>query len=274
MGVDNLWSLVAPKGRKLKLSALEDKVIAIDASMWMYQFARSLKDPETGEPLRGAHIMGFFRRICKLLLLKIKPIFVFDGPPPLLKLETLRRRNDERLMIDRRVKVLAARIVLNAVQSRDKPNQSQTNDDEAFISSSSSSSSSSEPEEIYDLESDPDDQTHFRRNIPAAFRGFVSERRSLDEIHVSHEPLNPPNTTPKPVVLVNDLNLDAFEAMSGRKAYQELGDLQRVLLREGRSWALSQSLSQSESTNFSNVQTHAFLQRAKIADMISSMLLG
>merc|ERR1719502_1498864 len=46
--------------------------------------------------MKGAHLLGFFRRICKLLYLKIKPVFVFDGPPPVLKRQTLRLRAEQR----------------------------------------------------------------------------------------------------------------------------------------------------------------------------------
>merc|ERR550519_2854605 len=40
----------------------------------------------------NAHLLGLYHRICKLLFYKIKPVFVFDGPAPPLKRETLNRR--------------------------------------------------------------------------------------------------------------------------------------------------------------------------------------
>ena len=42
-----------------------------------------------GNVMKGAHILGFFRRICKLLFHGIKPVLVYDGTPPILKQATL-----------------------------------------------------------------------------------------------------------------------------------------------------------------------------------------
>merc|ERR1719319_898552 len=39
----------------------------------------------------NAHLLGLYHRICKLLFYKIKPVFVFDGPAPQLKRETINR---------------------------------------------------------------------------------------------------------------------------------------------------------------------------------------
>jgi DNA excision repair protein ERCC-5 len=47
---------------------------------------------ESGAVLPNAHLLGLFNRICKLLFYRIKPIFVFDGPPPALKRATLAAR--------------------------------------------------------------------------------------------------------------------------------------------------------------------------------------
>jgi hypothetical protein len=49
---------------------------------------QAMKDGE-GNTLAGAHILGFFRRICKLLFWNIKPVFVFDGGVPVLKRKTI-----------------------------------------------------------------------------------------------------------------------------------------------------------------------------------------
>lgn len=42
-----------------------------------------------GRGLVNAHILGFMRRISKLLFYGIKPVFVFDGGAPVLKRNTI-----------------------------------------------------------------------------------------------------------------------------------------------------------------------------------------
>lgn len=91
MGVTGLWTVVAPTARPTQLATLNRKRLAVDASIWIYQFLKAVRDKE-GNALRNSHVVGFFRRICKLLYFGIKPVFVFDGGAPLLKRETIRRR--------------------------------------------------------------------------------------------------------------------------------------------------------------------------------------
>src|ERR1700712_4363434 len=91
MGVTGLWSIVQPCARPTKLETLNRKRLAVDASIWIYQFLKAVRDKE-GNALRNSHVVGFFRRICKLLYFGIKPVFVFDGGAPVLKRETIRRR--------------------------------------------------------------------------------------------------------------------------------------------------------------------------------------
>ena len=38
MGVNGLWELLAPVGRKVSVETLNGKVLAIDASIWIAQF--------------------------------------------------------------------------------------------------------------------------------------------------------------------------------------------------------------------------------------------
>lgn len=95
MGVTGLWTVVQPCARPMKLETLNRKRLAVDASIWIYQFLKAVRDKE-GNALRNAHVVGFFRRICKLLFIGIKPVFVFDGGAPILKRQTIASRKKRR----------------------------------------------------------------------------------------------------------------------------------------------------------------------------------
>ncbi|KAK2810658.1 hypothetical protein FQN50_002698 [Emmonsiellopsis sp. PD_5] len=95
MGVTGLWTVVKPCARPIKIETLNRKRLAVDASIWIYQFLKAVRDKE-GNALRNSHIVGFFRRICKLLYFGIKPVFVFDGGAPILKRQTITSRKQRR----------------------------------------------------------------------------------------------------------------------------------------------------------------------------------
>ena len=99
MGVHGLWPILQPCARPTPLPTLNRKRLAVDASIWIYQFLKAVRDKE-GNALRNSHVVGFFRRICKLLFHGIKPVFVFDGGAPALKRQTIigrkRRREGRR----------------------------------------------------------------------------------------------------------------------------------------------------------------------------------
>ncbi|KXX81877.1 DNA repair protein rad13 [Madurella mycetomatis] len=95
MGVQGLWTVLHPCARPTNLSTLNRKRLAIDASIWIYQFLKAVRDKE-GNALRNSHVVGFFRRICKLLWYGVKPVFVFDGGAPALKRSTLQGRRRRR----------------------------------------------------------------------------------------------------------------------------------------------------------------------------------
>jgi DNA excision repair protein ERCC-5 len=106
MGVKSLWTLLTPVGRPVlyaaflncgstrqahiyaRLETVEGKIMAIDSSIWIYQFQATMRTKD-GQALVNAHVLGFLRRICKLLFYGIKPVFVFDGGAPVLKRATL-----------------------------------------------------------------------------------------------------------------------------------------------------------------------------------------
>ncbi|KAG7666007.1 RAD2 [[Candida] subhashii] len=95
MGVQSLWDILGPTARPVRLEALSRKKLAVDASIWIYQFLKAVRDKE-GNALPQSHIVGFFRRICKLLYFGIQPVFVFDGGVPVLKRETINIRKNRR----------------------------------------------------------------------------------------------------------------------------------------------------------------------------------
>ena len=96
MGVKGLWRLLLPIGRRISIETLEGKVLAIDASIWLTQFIKAMRDPDTGSVRPAAHLIGFFRRICKLRYHGIRPVFVFDGSTPEIKLREIQQRRKRR----------------------------------------------------------------------------------------------------------------------------------------------------------------------------------
>ncbi|KAG9130143.1 hypothetical protein Leryth_019946, partial [Lithospermum erythrorhizon] len=116
MGVHNLWELLAPVGRRVSVETLAGKKLAIDASIWMIQFMKAMRD-EKGEMIRNAHLVGFFRRICKLLFLRVKPVFVFDGATPALKRRTVIARRRQRENAQTKIRKTAEKLLLNQLKA-------------------------------------------------------------------------------------------------------------------------------------------------------------
>ncbi|CAI8612318.1 unnamed protein product [Vicia faba] len=116
MGVHGLWELLSPVGRRVSVETLAGKTLAIDASIWMVQFIKAMRD-EKGEMVRNAHLLGFFRRICKLLFLRTKPVFVFDGGTPALKRRTVIARRRQRDVSQAKVRKTAEKLLLNHLKA-------------------------------------------------------------------------------------------------------------------------------------------------------------
>jgi DNA excision repair protein ERCC-5 len=124
MGVTGLWTVLQPCARPTRIETLNRKRLAVDASIWIYQFLKAVRDKE-GNALRNSHVVGFFRRICKLLFFGIKPVFVFDGGAPILKRQTIlgrkRRREGRRDDAVRTAgKLLALQMQRRAEQEEEK----------------------------------------------------------------------------------------------------------------------------------------------------------
>lgn len=85
------------ESKKIKVSELSGKAIAIDAFNWIFQFLTTIRlaDGSYLTDSKGrvtTHLNGLFYRSISLLENKIKPVFVFDGKAPKFKKETLQER--------------------------------------------------------------------------------------------------------------------------------------------------------------------------------------
>ena len=115
MGVHGLWNLLEPAGKPIPLETLENKILAIDVSIWLNQAVKGFRDNEGGA-VPNAHLLVLFQRICKLLFYRIRPIFVFDGKAPELKRETLRRRRHKTSNETKKSRIAGLKILDNFVK--------------------------------------------------------------------------------------------------------------------------------------------------------------
>jgi len=88
--------------QEMQLEELRGKVIAIDAMNFLYQFLSIIRQRD-GELLRDSkgritsHLSGLFYRTANFLEIGIRPVYVFDGKPPVLKLRTVEERKMARM---------------------------------------------------------------------------------------------------------------------------------------------------------------------------------
>ncbi len=94
MGVNISDIIVA---QEIRMSELKGKIVAIDAYNALYQFLSIIRQPD-GTPLRDSkgrvtsHLSGLLYRTANYLAEGIKPVYVFDGRPPDLKMRTIEER--------------------------------------------------------------------------------------------------------------------------------------------------------------------------------------
>jgi flap endonuclease-1 len=89
--------LVSETKKAISFENLLNKEIAIDAFNTIYQFLAIIRQKD-GTPLKDydgnvtSHLSGLFYRTINFLEHNIKPIYVFDGKPSELKLDTIKER--------------------------------------------------------------------------------------------------------------------------------------------------------------------------------------
>lgn len=101
MGIKGLNALVKENAPGAiiasEMKSLFGRKIAIDASMCLYQFLIAVRQQD-GNTLTNdlgettSHLMGFFYRTIRMVGNGIKPCYVFDGKPPVLKGGELEKR--------------------------------------------------------------------------------------------------------------------------------------------------------------------------------------
>jgi len=105
MGIHGLMKLLGDKApncmKENEIKNYFGRKIAIDASMTMYQFLIAVRPDsvntltdEQGEAT--SHLQGIFHRTIRLINNGMKPVFVFDGKPPEMKMEELAKRKAKR----------------------------------------------------------------------------------------------------------------------------------------------------------------------------------
>lgn len=101
MGIKGLNGLIKDKApgaiRAQEMKNLFGRKVAIDASMCLYQFLIAVRQQDGNNLTNDAgettsHLMGFFYRTIRMVAAGIKPCYVFDGKPPVLKGGELEKR--------------------------------------------------------------------------------------------------------------------------------------------------------------------------------------
>lgn len=88
MGVKDLWGILNPTCERKPIWELQGKTIAVDLSAWICDSSTVAEHSSQ----RNMYLRNLFFRTSYLLLLGVKPIFVLEGKAPVLKHDTIERR--------------------------------------------------------------------------------------------------------------------------------------------------------------------------------------
>eukprot|EP01135_Chromosphaera_perkinsii_P009562 Nk52_evm12s1810 gene=Nk52_evmTU12s1810 len=205
MGVQGLWKLLQPAGNTVLLEDCRHKVLAVDASIWLHQYSAASRDVE-GRPKPNGMLLGFFLRICKLLFYNIRPVFVFDGPPPALKLRVMERRRKRKAQAKDGVSKLAEKILMNELKSRAVSEVKKSQNKGASTSSSQPfrlPNSAREEKDVFDLpaldrelavsssSSESEEEGEVKESITYEVSGFGQDLAKVDVMSEDFNALPP-----------------------------------------------------------------------------------
>lgn len=120
MGVD-LADIVARHPKEL--ADFKGEAVAVDAFNTLYQFLAIIRGPD-GTPLKDSegrvtsHLSGLLYRNTNFLEAGIRPVYVFDGEPPQLKIRTIEERRARREQAEREYREALARGDLETARSK------------------------------------------------------------------------------------------------------------------------------------------------------------
>ncbi|CAD8184137.1 unnamed protein product [Paramecium octaurelia] len=174
MGVYNLWKLLAAAGRNVDIASLRGLRVAIDVSIWMVKLLHGMAN--SGVNFENVHLIGILKRIMFLLENGIKPVFVFDGPAPELKRQTLIKRAQQRLQYNINLQKLAEKYVVKLIEKGyDITQQNQEFIEEIVFEDDSDSQLPPEEQQIIDQ------QNHDILNLQFAYlKGTTEGFHDLD----------------------------------------------------------------------------------------------
>ncbi|XP_055681995.1 DNA excision repair protein ERCC-5 homolog isoform X2 [Lutzomyia longipalpis] len=239
MGVTGLWKLLEPSGKPVPVETLENKVLAIDISIWLHQVVKGFQDSKGGT-LPNAHLLGLFHRLCKLLFYRIKPVFVFDGGAPPLKKQTLRKRQENKKQFLSSADRLQE-LLLQAL-AKEKVVQQVLGDSAPLLTKS--------PKKKIEEENKPSRDDMFKLPPLEESSTAVVVDDSLEEKKMSNMCLHSV-----------DVNSAAFKALPADKRYEILTDLKET--RKQSSWGRLHELP-VHSNDFASFQMERLLKRRQI----------
>ncbi|XP_068621435.1 DNA excision repair protein ERCC-5 homolog [Battus philenor] len=238
MGVTGLWRLIEPAGKPVPVESLENKVLAVDISIWLHQMVKGYQDAK-GAPMPNAHLMGLFQRLCKLLYFRIKPVFVFDGGFPDLKKETIAKRQDNKSKYNSESERLKREIVMLLGKKTAIGN---------ILGKQIS------PKKVSGLSEEDKDDLFKLPALPK--RDEETDSESEDEQSSSTSSID---------LHTVDIESDKFKSMPVKDKYDLLVELKET--RKMNSWGKLHTLPK-KSDNFSDFQMQRLLKRRKIQECL------
>lgn len=115
MGIKGLYKVITDNTnnciQEKDIKYYQGKVIAIDASLLLYQFVIAIRkngyDLEDGKGNSTSHLYAIFIKTMKFLEYGIKPVYVFDGKPPELKNIVIKNRKKVRENAKKKLELLS-----------------------------------------------------------------------------------------------------------------------------------------------------------------------